>query len=372
MDVVRDWFKRQLANPQVVSLALILLAGVLLISFFGAILAPVLAAIVCAYLMEGPVTLIERASIPRWLATVIVWLAFVAGFFLVVFALVPLISRQAAQVVQELPFLISTVRDYLQTLPDRYPQTFTAAQIDEVAGVVSRSAVEFRQAIFARSWVVGVGLMYVAIYLVLLPLLVFFLLKDKTRIINWWRKFLPRDVGLARRVWRDVDRQLANYVRGKFIEILLVGCASFATFYLLGLNFAVLLAVLVGLSVLIPYIGATVVTLPIAMVAFAQFGVSSEFGWVIFAYGIIQLIDGNILVPVLFSEAVDLHPVAIIVAVLFFGGTWGFWGVFFAIPLATVVNAVLVAWPTDRDPPVSLDAAELIPVTDLPMQNPPA
>ena len=63
------------------------------------------------------------------------------------------------------------------------------------------------------------------------------------------------------------------------------------------------------------------------------------------AYAIIQALDGNVLVPLLFSEALNLHPVAIIVAILVFGGLWGFWGIFFAIPLATVVQAVLKAWP---------------------------
>jgi putative permease len=60
----------------------------------------------------------------------------------------------------------------------------------------------------------------------------------------------------------------------------------------------------------------------------------------------IQALDGNVLVPLLFSEAVNLHPIAIIVAVLFFGGIWGVWGVFFAIPLATLISAVVTAWPT--------------------------
>jgi putative permease len=67
------------------------------------------------------------------------------------------------------------------------------------------------------------------------------------------------------------------------------------------------------------------------------------------AYGIIQALDGNVIVPLLFSEAVNLHPVVIIVAVIFFGGLWGFWGVFFAIPLATLVKAVINAWPSSQD-----------------------
>jgi putative permease len=75
--------------------------------------------------------------------------------------------------------------------------------------------------------------------------------------------------------------------------------------------------------------------------------------YVAITYSILQAIDGVLLVPLLFSEAVNLHPVAIIVAILLFGGLWGFWGVFFAIPLATAVKAILNAWPTLSDTPVN-------------------
>ena len=87
------------------------------------------------------------------------------------------------------------------------------------------------------------------------------------------------------------------------------------------------------------------VTFPVAVIAYFQWGVGAEFAYLLLAYGIIQAVDGNLLVPWLFSEAVNLHPIAIIVAVLVFGGIWGFWGVFFAIPLATLVKAVMNAWP---------------------------
>lgn len=69
-----------------------------------------------------------------------------------------------------------------------------------------------------------------------------------------------------------------------------------------------------------------------------------------FVYSVIQALDGNVLVPLLFSEAVNLHPIAIILSVLVFGGLWGFWGVFFAIPLATLVKALYNAWPRTDDP----------------------
>ena len=120
---------------------------------------------------------------------------------------------------------------------------------------------------------------------------------------------------------------------------------TFFTFAFFGLPYTALLAVLVGFSVLVPYIGAAVATLPVAAVAGFHFGISEEFVYVLVAYGVIQALDGNVLAPVLFSETNNIHPVSIIVAVLFFGGIWGFWGIFFAIPLATLLKALVYAWP---------------------------
>ncbi len=360
MNMVQGWIREHLSNPQVVSLALVLLATVLLITFFGDALAPFLAAIVLAYFLEGAVSGLERSALSRTLSTLVVWLCFSAVLLVVLFVIVPLVTRQLAAAFQDVPALMQSLQQYLYTLPERYPQLVSPAEIDQLLRELNTTLVELRNSLLARSWVVGVGLIYVAVYLVLVPLMVFFLLKDKPKIQAWGRKFLPDDMSLIHRVWADVDRQLGNYIRGKFIEIVIVGSVSWVTFTVLGLNYALLLATLVGFSVLVPYLGALAVTIPVVLVAFAQWGVGSELWWVFFCYGVIQGLDGNVLVPVLFSEAVDLHPVAIIVAVLFFGSIWGFWGVFFAIPLATVVKAVIQAWPARG--PRRGDVAEARPV----------
>jgi putative permease len=195
-----------------------------------------------------------------------------------------------------------------------------------------------------------VGVLTLLVYLVLMPMLVFFFLKDKDLIMRWFSGLLPGERGLADMVWVEVDRQIANYVRGKFWEIIIVWAASYTAFAFFGLQYAMLLAVLVGLSVVIPYVGATVVTFPVILVAWFQWGWGQDFIWVTVAYLVIQALDGNVLVPLLFGEVVNIHPIAIIVAILVFGGLWGFWGVFFAIPLATLVNAVIRAWPRSKLP----------------------
>jgi putative permease len=182
------------------------------------------------------------------------------------------------------------------------------------------------------------------VYLVLVPLMVFFLLKDKVKIFVWLNQILPDERGLATEVWREVNVQIGNYIRGKIWEIFIIWGVSYITFKLLGLQFTMLISLFVGLSVLVPYIGVTVMFFPVALIAYFQWSIGSDFIYVIAAYSIIQLLDGNLLAPLLLSEVVNLHPVAIIVAVLIFGGLWGIWGLFFAIPLATLVHAVLKAW----------------------------
>ena len=245
----------------------------------------------------------------------------------------------------EVPNIISRIQAFLVTLPETYSDYLTVDQFELLSMRISEEIANMAEQILTFSISSFPSLLAVAIYLLLVPVLVFFMLKDREKLFTFVADLLPLKRPVMNIIWSEMNVQFANYVRGKAIEILIVGSLSFAAFLLLGLNYAALLALLVGLSVLIPYIGASVVTLPVLLVGCMQWGYSAEFLWLLFTYGVIQFFDGNVLVPLLFSEVVNLHPIAIIVAVLLFGGIWGFWGVFFAIPLATLVKAVFNAWP---------------------------
>ena len=156
---------------------------------------------------------------------------------------------------------------------------------------------------------------------------------------------LREKLDLSKKAYAELDLKIGNYIRCKFIEIIIVWFASSFLFAILGLNYSLLLGFLCGISVIIPYVGAIVVTIPIIFVAYFQWGSSSDFWYVILAHILVQVIDGNVVVPVLFSDAVNLHPLAILISILFFGTIWGIWGVFFAIPLAVLVNTLLNIWP---------------------------
>jgi len=352
METLLAWLRRQLANPQVVALTLIVLLLGVSIWLFGQILAPALGSLVIAYLLDTLATRLRNRGVPHLLAVLLVFTLFLAILWVCFFWLVPLLARQGAQLFQQVPFMVAEVQKALLKLPQEYPNFISEQQIREMFGGVSSELIRFGQRIVTFSVASLMTLITLLVYLVLVPILVFFLLKDKHMLTTWVAGFLPRDRRLSQEVWLEVDRQIGNYVRGKFVEILIVGLVSWIAFRMLGLQYAVLLAAVTGVSVLIPYVGATVVALPVALVAYFQFGLAAQFYYVMLAYGVIQFLDGNVLVPLLFSEAVNLHPVAIIVAILFFGGLWGFWGIFFAIPLATVIQAILRAWPRDETAPV--------------------
>ena len=345
MNLLTSWFRRTFADPQVVILGIVLVVGVAIVAGLGQILAPVFASIVIAYLLEAVVIRLQSLGLPRLASVLLVFLLFLASLFFLLFGLVPMLTRQLTQLVQQIPSYISQGQELLLQLPQRYPQMISEEQIQQLIGSAGNELAAAGQSFLTWSLASVGNVVGLLVLLVLIPVLVFFILKDKALLINWFKSYLPADRRLVSSVWADVEAQIANYVRGKAGEIVIVGAVSYVTFISLGLQYSALLATMVGFSVLIPYIGAAVVTIPIAFVAFFQWGWGWSFGQVMIAYGIIQALDGNVLVPLLFSEALNLHPVAIIVAILVFGGLWGFWGIFFAIPLATVVQAVLKAWP---------------------------
>jgi len=345
-EVFTRWYQRYLSEEEAVLLLVLLAAAFVVMLAFGGILAPVFVAVILAYLMQGVANLLRNRGLPAELSVAVSTGLFLGGFLAVLFGLAPLVWRQLVALVREAPAMIEAGRQVLVTLPEEYPVLFTQQQVNELTSVIQAEMTTMGQMLVTKGLTSIPSMLALLVYLILIPLMVFFFLKDREQLIGWFSSFLPEKRPLLDRIWQELNLQFANYARGKGIEVMIIGGASYLVFAIFSLNYAALLALLVGFSVIVPYIGATLVTIPVVVVAYAQFGVTPDFYWVVGAYAVIQILDGNVLVPLLFSEAVNLHPVAIVIAVLFFGGLWGLWGVFFAIPLATLVNAILSAWPS--------------------------
>ena len=343
-ELFNEWKKRHFSDPQWMILGIMLLVGAGLVYFVGSLLAPVLISIIIAYLLEGLVGLLQRSRVPRLAAVSIVFTVFMVGMIVMILWLIPLTVKQISQLVQQLPGMLTTVQYRLLQLPTSYPELISENQVRQVIDFLNTGISTLGKRVLTLSMASVVGLIHLVVYLVLVPFMVFFLLKDKGMILDWGRRFLPDNMDLTESVWLEANVQVTNYIRGKGWELLIIWGVSYAAFKALGLQFSLLISLFVGLSVIIPYIGVTVMGFVMALAAFIQWGWSSQFAWAMVAYLVLQILDGNLLAPLLLSEVVNLHPVAIVVAVLLFGGLWGLWGLFFAIPLATLANAVIKAW----------------------------
>jgi putative permease len=356
--LVNDFLDRYFHDEESIILMLLLTVGLGVLLLFGGVLAPLITAIIIAYLMQGLVDILLRRGLSSRIAFVLVYAVFIGVFLSMLLFLLPSAWNQLRRLMNELPNLISQWQASLLLLPENYPNLVSEQQIREFINGVQGELGGYGQSVLEYSLASIPSIISTVVFIVLVPILVYFVMKDKSDLINWAGNFLPRNRPLMNRIWLEMDQQISNYIRGKVLEIFIVGSVSYLMFVILGINYALLLSVLVGLSVIVPYIGATVVTIPVAAVAYVQWGIGSEFYTVLVAYGVLQLVDGNVLVPVIFSEAVNLHPVAIIAAVLVFGGIWGLAGVFFAIPLATLVKAIINAWPNKIQPSAEPDEQE--------------
>lgn len=363
LEVIGGWINRHFSNEEAIYLVVFLVSSFVLLLILGSTLLPVLTGLVLAFLLQGLVKKMTGWGMPEMPAVYLTFVFFLGALTALLLFVVPLIWQQLVALRAALPTIIARLQEMLRELPQVAPGFVTAEQVDQWLNLAASEVGNVSGSLLNAALTQVPSVIGVLIFLILVPISVFFFLKDKKPLLQWFQSLLPHDRPLLERVGNEMNLQLANYVRGKAIEILIVGSVTFVVFAFMGLNYAALLGLAVGLSVLVPYVGAAVVTLPVALVALFQFGWTWEMAWIMIAYGIIQALDGNVLVPLLFSEAVDLHPITIIVAVLAFGGLWGVWGVFFAIPLATLVKAIYQAWPSGVPGETEADAVLIVPDT---------
>lgn len=243
------------------------------------------------------------------------------------------------------------LNEVFNNLPEPMPSMLTIATLEEYVSRI-RVAATNKIADLMRTQLMPsvVNAFTWLVYAIIVPIFTFLMLYNKRQLQKRALTFiLPNNQQLMRQFWPSMQAQISGYIRGKILHIIIIAAANSVAFMLMGMNYALLLGVGVGLSVVIPYVGAVVIAVPVVMVAVFQFGFSPELLWVLVIYTVIQLLDSNILTPMLFSKAMNLDAFSILSAILIFGNLWGFWGVFFAIPLATFVKTLITGWP-NNDP----------------------
>lgn len=336
----KKFINRFFSNEESVYFAILLVTAFIFILIFGNVLLPVIISLVIAFLLNGLMETLISLNFSKRISFSITLLVFF-GFYLSLFMALPSLGSEINNLLQNLPTIVATFQETLSSMSNY----FSEEDIELIFANLSSQISNLLSS--ALGQLAGtVSLMFNAIlYAIMIPLMVFFFLKDKAELLPIAASVLPKENDFMKSVFFEMNGQLFNYVTGKFIEMLIVASFSYLVFAILNLPYAVLIAILVGLSVIIPIFGAILVTIPVVLIGLYEWGLTEPFYWLLGLYLIIQMLDGNVLVPLLFSNRNNLHPVIIIISVLFFGGIWGFWGLFFAIPLATFIKAIINSWP---------------------------
>lgn len=302
---------------------------------------PIITSIILSYLLYNIKTILENLGINEKTAFILTYMFFLTIFFSILFVIFPIFFKQLLGLFNDLPIMIQKIKILTYDLVNKYPFIFPQEQTNIIFSNIIAYFQSIGKTVISASLISIVLIVKWILYICLIPIFVFFFLKDHLKIKFWFKHIMPEKSTFLEKVWQETNPQIINYIRGKFIEIIIIAIINYLLFNFYKLSYADLLAFIVGLSVIIPYVGIIVISVPIIFISAVQYGLSYDFFYLTTIYSIIHILDGNLLVPILFSETVNLHPISIMFSIIIFGYIFGLYGIFFAIPLAIVSKAII-------------------------------
>src|SRR5687768_4446649 len=324
-------------------------AGGLVVLYFaltqlGPVLTPFLVGAILAYLGTPLVNALERRGVHRGLGTTITVLLFgiaLLGLFLV---LVPLVQAEVSLVMKRMPELFTIASERLLPWVERVLGITVALDLATIREVLADNlesvrAIGFRLLAGVKSG--GMLLLSILINLALIPVVMFYLLRDWNSIVARIDDLLPRRWETkVRQIAREIDDVLAEFLRGQLLVMLVLAVFYALALWAVGLNHAFAIGILTGLLVFIPYVGFGLGLVLGTVAALLQWSGLPFFLTVLAVYGSGQLLENYVLIPYLVGDRIGLHPLAVIFALLAFGQVFGFAGVLLALPVSA---ALLVA-----------------------------
>ena len=308
--------------------------------YLGPVLLPFIVGGAIAYILDPLADRLERLGLPRVAATAVITLVGLLILVLAVAFLIPLLVNQTEALIQKAPQYFNALRDWLST---RFPDTVGEG------GIVRRTLADLGEMIrsrggtLAQQIVAGLfGVVNALVFIVVVPVVAFYLLLDWDNMVARIDELLPRDhVGRIRRIAREVDATLASFVRGQLTVCLILGTFYSVGLMLVGLQFGLVVGAIAGLITFIPYVGALVGgALAIGLALFQFWGDWTSIALVAAIFGAGQFLEGNILTPKLVGSSVGLHPVWLLFALSAFGAIYGFVGMLVAVPVAASLGVI--------------------------------
>lgn len=324
-------------------LALASIIGVL-IYLLSPILTPFLLAGIIAYIFNPLVTRMAIWKISRTLGTILVMTLLLSVFTALILIMVPLFEREVSRLIEKVPAYLEAVRNSLG--PWLETQFGISLQLDitllkqtltqnwqSAGGIVAK--------LVTLSASGGAAAMGFLLNLVLVPVVLFFLLRDWTQLVGFVDEIIPRHWYKQVNVLaREIDQVLAEFLRGQLSVMLLMSIYYVMGLWFVGLEFALEIGVIAGFLVFVPYLGMAIAFILATLVALIQFQEWSDLIpiWIVLVVG--QLLENMVVVPWLVGNRIGLHPVVVIFALLAFAQLFGFVGLLLALP----ASAVLLVW----------------------------
>jgi len=313
----------------------------LVIWLLGDVLLPFLVGGAIAYFMDPIADRLERLGLSRVAATSVISLVALLLVILLVLAVIPTLVGQLTALINSAPEFAKKLQNFLlERFPDLTDSTSTIRQTLAQIG----AAIQERWAVLAESVLSSaLGVISVLLFIVVVPVVAFYLLLDWDNMVARIDSMLPLDhAPTIRRLAREIDAVLAGFVRGQVSVCLVLGTYYAVALMLAGLQFGLVVGAIAGTITFIPYIGALVGgALAIGLALFQFWGDWFQIGIIaaIFAAG--QFMEGNILTPRLVGKSVGLHPVWLLFALSAFGSLFGFVGMLIAVPVAASIGVLM-------------------------------
>jgi predicted PurR-regulated permease PerM len=315
-----------------------------LATLLSPILAPFLAAAILAYICDPLVDKLEARGVSRSIGTVIAVLVMLVSVVLLLVIVLPLFYKEVAQLTEQLPRFVEHlkgtvlpwVNDKLGTAFTLDPSSFRQFMQDNIAdagGIAKR--------IFATIGTGGLAVVSVLINLALIPVVLFYLLRDWDRLVTEIDGLVPRrHYDTVRTIVGEVDAVLSEFLRGQLMVMIIMAAFYVIGLWAVGLEFALPVGLITGLLVFVPYLGVGLGLLLGTVAAVMQFGAPTGVALVWLVFGLGQLVESFLVTPKFVGERIGLHPVAVIFALLAFGQAFGFFGVLLALP----ASAAILVW----------------------------
>ncbi len=337
-------------------IALGTLTALWLVHVAGSFLAPFVLGLILAYVADPLVDRLERQNVSRmWGAVIVVGLAgLVVGLSLVL--VIPMVFEQGRQFLEDLPEMLAGLQRWyeaqIQAFADSPLPLIRDIQFERALEIESRDVMAFiseQIRSLQPSWGAAIGLgrgvqtaFTILGYIVLTPVLTFYLLRDFHSIERWVGRLVPRDH--RKRILsflETYDELLGEYLRGQLLVALFVGLATGIGFWIVGFPNAVLLGVIAGVFNIVPYLGLVVSLIPALFIALVTVPIWISLLKVAGVFLVVQAFDGYFLSPKIVGDRVGLHPVWVMLAIIAFGSFFGLTGLLLAIPLAVLIKLLI-------------------------------